>query len=511
MSSIDKKKITVNTMMLYIRMLVIMLVTLYTSRVILDVLGVDDFGIYNVVAGVVAMFGFLNSSMSMATQRFFNFELGKNDLSALRKVFVTSVNIHLIVAFILLIFAETLGLWIVNNLLKIPDARMNAVNWVYQFAILSAILTIIQVPYNSMILAHEKMNIYAYFSLLEAILKLILVFVLSYVSYDKLIIYSFLLFFVSLLIFLMYYSYNRKKYAVTKYFLFWDVSLFKKIAGFSGWNILGQVGQMLTTQGVSVVANMFYGVLVNASIGITNQVNGAISMFVSNFQTSFRPQIIKSYASEEYSGMYKLVFQSSKFSFYLLYIVSVPIMFNIDLILNLWLNKVPVYSASFCKLLIWYSYLEAIGMPLVISIMASGKNKMYQIYVSIAISMNIVLSYLFLNQGFEPESIFYIKFLLSFVVLYIRLHFAKQQVLISMKDFFKAVIIPILLVVIITYPLQQFISTYYYTEFNVYYKLLFTICIEAIILILIYTVGLNKGERIFLNHLLVKLKHKLIK
>lgn len=502
---VDKKRIAKNTILLYFRMIVLMLVTLYTSRVVLDVLGVKDFGVYNVVAGVVALFGFFNSAMTMATQRFLNIELGKGNQNELNRVFSMAMNIHILIGLIIVIFAETFGLWFLNNSLNIPEDRMNAANLVFQFVIINVFINIVLVPYNSVILSREKMGIYAYFSIVEAILKLLLVFILFYIKYDKLILYSVLMCSVSLIVFFMYYFYSSKKFKEAHYVLFWDKILFKEISGFLGWNICGQISQMFTTQGVNMVANIFYGVTINAALAITNQVNGAISMFVNNFQTSFRPQIMKSYAANELKSMENLVYQSSRTSFFLLYIISVPIIFNIDLVLNTWLTIVPEYSAAFCKLLIWYSYIEALSMPLVIAIMATGKNKYYQIFVSIVISLNLFLTYAFFKLDYPPIFIFYIKFILAFFTLGVRLFFARKQVEISPILFLKKSFMPCFYIVIVTLPIQLFVFEPMYENVNLIYKILFTCILELLLLISIYFIGFNSNERKFINTFALKI------
>ena len=501
---IDKSRIAKNTIFLYIRMFVIMLVTLYTSRVILKALGVEDYGVYNVVAGSVALFGFMNSAMSMATQRFLNFYMLKGDANILRRVFAMSLNIHAIIAVLVIILCETLGLWILNTQLTIPPDRMVAARWVYQFAIITFCISIIQAPFNSAILAHEKMNIYAVVSIVEAFLKLGVVFILSAVTVDKLVSYGALLSMVVLAVFLVYMSISCRLFKECRYKLCWDKKLFKEIAGFSGWNIFGQVAQVLTTQGVNMVANVFCGVIVNASIGITNQVSAAMSQFTNNFQTAFYPQIVKSYSAGDMSGMQKLTCQASKFSFFLLYIISVPIIFNIDVILDLWLDTVPPYSALFCKILIWYSYFEVIGMPLVISIMATGRNRNYQLLVSITIALNFILSLLFLKKGFPPEIIFYIKVALSFFVLAVRLFYAKRQASFSVRYFFRSVMLPVCIVAFIISLLQ--VSLYEYME-SWTSRILITLVIETILVAVIYFVGFSKTER----QTVVSMIHKKIK
>lgn len=505
--TINKSRIAKNAIFLYLRMFAIMLVTLYTSRVVLNALGVEDYGIYNVVAGSVALFGFMNSAMSMATQRFLNFYMAKNDSGLLRRVFSMSLNLHIVIAVAIAVVAETFCLWLLNTQLNIPTDRIDAARYVFHFAVISFCISVIQVPYNAFIVAHEKMNIYALISIVEVLLKLGVAYMLLVVSMDKLSLYGILLAGVSLLVFLTYFSANRYFFKESKYMLLWDKGLFKEMAGFSGWNIFGQVSQVATTQGVNMVANVFCGVVVNASMGITNQVNGAMSQFTQNFQAAFRPQIIKSYSVGDIKGMHDLVYQASKFSFFLLYAISVPILFNIEFILDLWLGVVPEYSAAFCKLLIWYSYMETMGMPLVISIMATGRNRNYQLFVSVAIALNLVLSYLFLLEGFSPEIIFYVKILIAFFVLAIRLCFAKKQVNFSSLLFAKKAMVPVVSVIICVSFVQYLLSPF--VDNTLLMRICLTILLEIIILFFMWMLGLTKSERYSVSSkIILKLKRK---
>ncbi len=505
----NNKRIAKNTLLLYFRMFLIMGVTLYTSRIILQTLGILDFGIYNVVGGIVVMFGFLNAAMSMGTQRFLNIEMGKDDLKGLKNVFSMSVNIHIIIAIIVLLFAETLGLWFLNAKLNIPIGRMGVANWVYQFSIFSFIITIIQVPYNSAIIAHERMNVYAYVSIIEVLLKLSVVYSLVLFSIDKLKLYAFLVFVVTFIIALAYRIYSVRKFKECKFSFFWNKKIFMDLAGFSGWNLFGQIAQISTSQGVNMVLNIFCGVVINAAVGITNQVNGAITSFVHNFQTAFRPQITKLYASNERDKMNKLVFQASKFSFYLLYLISIPIIFNIEIILKIWLGNYPDYSPIFCELLIIYSYMEAIGMPLVIAIMASGNNRNYQIVISVVIFLNVILAYFFLKLGFNPEVVFYVKIFLSLFVLLVRMYFSKKQSDISVKEFLIKVLYPVMLIFTLSYPFVRIIKIYFYNSIPV--AVCTTLFIEMFLLSIIYLLGINNNERLYIKKNVFKIYRRYVK
>lgn len=501
--NINFNRIAKNSILLYVRMIFLMLVSLYTARVVLKVLGIDDFGINNVVAGVVAMFGFFNSAMTMATQRFLNVEMGKGDTNNLSRTFKMAVNIHVIVAFIVLFLSETIGVFLVNRVLNIPANRIIAANWVFQFAILGTCLTIIRVPYNSLIFAREKMSVYAYISIFEAVFKLLLVLFLSLINLDKLVLYGLLTLIVSFLIFIIYYLYCKKNFKESHYSFIWDKIIFQRMAGFMGWNIFGQTAQVLTTQGVDMVANVFHGVVLNAALGVTNQVNTAITSFVSNFQTSFRPQIMKSYAANELDEMNRLVVKASKMSFYLLYIISIPLMFNIDFVLDVWLDEVPTYSGIFCKLLIWYTYIEAIGLPLVMSIMATGKNRDYQIVISVIIGLNLILTWLFFKMEFMVESIFLIKIVVSFVGLIVRLIFAERQADMQIRYFLNGSLKPIMLVLLVSQPLYYFLR-HYYDKGDIWFWLLLTLMLEIIIISIIYFIGMTNNERAFVTRSICK-------
>lgn len=503
MSNINAKRIARNTILLYIRMIFIMIINIYMARVVLKILGIEDYGIYNVVAGAVAFLGFLSSAMSLATQRFLNVELGKKQGGNLNKVFSMAFNIHAIIGLVIIILAETIGLILINKTLNIPPDRMVAANVAFQCVIFSTFFSVIQVPYNSAVFAYEKMDVYAYLSIFDVCLKLGLTYMLMWVQYDKLILYSILMFAVHVLLFFLYSIYVSKKFKECHLAMLWDGTIFKSLVGFLGWNIFGQLAQIFATQGVNMIANVFCGVVLNAAIAVTHHANGAITMFIHNFQTSFRPQIMKSYAAEQYDGMKQLIYKASKVSFFLLYLISVPIMLNINYILSIWLEEVPEYSAIFCKLLIWYSFFEAMGMPLVMAIMATGQNKMYQIAVSIVISLNLLLTWLFLHLGFSPEWIFYVKIGLSFWVIYVRMFFANKQAGIKVSEFVKHSFLPIFKVVIVTQPINFLINGYVETA-TIANKFFVTSLFAVYIFVCIYFVGFTSAERVFVKDMILK-------
>ncbi|MGL4583180.1 MAG: oligosaccharide flippase family protein, partial [Flavobacterium sp.] len=343
----NTKTIAKNTLFLYFRMFLIMGVTLYTSRVVLQQLGISDYGIYSLVGGIVAMLGFFNAAMSSATQRYLSFDIGKGDEQKLRKTFSATLTIHILIAVLALILAETIGLWYINYKMVFPDDRLYAVNVVYQFSILTFLLAIVQVPYNALIIARERMKVYAYVSILEAGLKLAIVFILI-LGEDKLILYSILIFVVAFVIRMIYQLYCQRQFKESKYRFEYDKEYFGELLAYSGWNLFGNFAAVARGQGVNMVLNLFFGTVVNAAYGITMQIQGAVQMFVTNFQMAVNPQIIKSFASGDKERMFNLVFQSSKFSYFLILLIVGPLVFNIDFILELWLGEVPQATNVFC-------------------------------------------------------------------------------------------------------------------------------------------------------------------
>lgn len=421
MSSENTRRIAINTSMLYIRMLLIMMVTLYTSRIVLNVLGVEDFGIYNVVGGVVVMISFLNAAMSQATQRFLCFELGQNNLLQLKRVFSMSMTVHLSIAFLVLILAETVGLWFLNTQMNIPASRVSAAHWIYQFSIFSFIVSVIQVPYNAAIIARERMHVYAYISIMEVLLKLFVVFVLQWVIFDKLKLYGLLVFAVTGLVALFYRGYCRYFFQECRYSFIWDGCLYRKLTGFAGWNMFGTLAWICKSQGLNLILNVFLGPLLNAAYGVANQVNAAINSLVQNFTMAMTPQIVKSYATGETFYMELLLFQGAKFSYYLLLLFALPLLMETEFILKLWLKIVPDYAIIFTRLIIINSLLESFTYVMGTAIQATGKIKWYQILVGGTILLNLPLAWLMLKLQYTPSVIFLVSILISCVTLIERL------------------------------------------------------------------------------------------
>lgn len=424
----NNKRIAKNTLMLYFRMILTMLVSLYTSRVVLNVLGVDDFGTYNVVGGIVMMFGFFNGAMISATQRFLSYEIGRNDHIQLRKTFNATQIIHIGIALLVIVLAETIGLWFVNTQLNIAENRMEAARWVYQFSILSSVVFIIQVPFNSIIIAHERMNVYAYVSILEVILKLLVVFALTWISFDKLKLYGILLCAVSFIVAGIYRVYTKHNFKETKFEFVKDKKLYTTLISYSGWNLFGNIAGVAKGQGVSILLNIFFGTVVNAAQGIANQISSAIGSFVGNFQMASNPQIIKTYASGDIGYMNSLVIRTSKFSFYLLFILTLPIVLEIEFILKLWLNIVPEYTAIFSILILVNALIDTISGPLMTALQATGKIKLYQFLVGTLLMLILPVTYLLFKLEYPPMSTFFVSISVSVIALALRLMLTKKQI-----------------------------------------------------------------------------------
>ena len=427
-SSQNNRRIAKNTLMLYFRMILSMLVTLYTSRVVLNVLGVEDFGIYNVVGGVVTMFGFFNGAMASATQRFLSYEIGRNNFGQLKKTFNVAQIIHVCIGLLIFILAETIGLWFVNNYLNIPTGRMEAARWIYHFAVLSFLVSIIQVPYNAVIIARERMDVYAYVSILEVSLKLLIVFMLKWIVFDKLKLYGILIFVVTCIIASIYRIYCRKNFNETAFEIVKEKSLYRTLVSYSGWNLFGNIAAVAKGQGITIILNIFFGTIVNAAQGVSNQVNGAVQSFVFNFQTAVNPQIIKSYAADNKEYMTNLIIQSAKFSFYLLFILALPIILEIDIILRLWLKTIPEYTALFTVLILINALIESMSGSLMTAVQATGKIRAYQLVVGTLLILILPVSYLFFKLDYPPDSTFVVCIFISIIALIVRLYFIRRYI-----------------------------------------------------------------------------------
>ncbi len=456
----DSKRIAKNTLLLYVRMIFMMVVSLYTSRVVLNALGVEDFGIYNVVGGVVTMFSVISGSLSAAISRFITYELGKGNLSKLNKIFSASVTIQLLLSLIIVVLVETIGVWFLNTKMTIPAERMVAANWVLQLSIVTFVINLISVPYNAAIIAHERMSAFAYISLLEAAGKLVIAFLIMASPLDRLIFYSILTCAVAILIRFTYGMYCKKHFTECTYHFNWDSGLLKQMFGFAGWNFIGASSSILRDQGGNIIINLFHGPTVNAARGIAIQVNCAVSGFVTNFMTALNPQITKSYAAGDREYMMTLIYQGARLSFYMLLLLSLPILVNTHYILVAWLKLVPEHAVLFVQLTLIFAMSESISNPLITAMLATGRIRNYQIVVGGLQMLNLPISYIFLRIGCLPESVLIVAICISQCCLAARLYMLRGLIGLSAKRYLKDVYLNILIVAFLSAIVPSLLSLY---------------------------------------------------
>ncbi len=490
----NTSRIAKNTLILYFRQILIILVSLYTVRVVLETLGAEDYGIYNVVAGVVTMFGFLSNAMATASQRYFSFEIGRGDFELLKKIFSLSLMIYVLIALLVLFLAETIGLWFVSNKLTIPPNRKSAAVLVYQFSILSFLFTIISSPYIAMIIAREDMNIYAYVSIIEAVLKLGVVFVLPLIYRDKLTLYGILILGVTVIITAVYQIVCTKKYKECKFKFYWNKDLFKELTGYTGWNMFGASVGIFKYQMVNIVLNQFFNPVVIAARSIAASVNNAVINFSQNFNTAMRSQIIKSYAAGEKEAMLSLIFLGSKGTYLLMYLFVLPLMLETPIILELWLRKPPEYAALFTRLVLLDVLIDSINYPIMTAAHATGKIKMYQSLVGGILLLNLPVSWIVLFLGMPPYSVMIVGVLITFLSITVRTLIVSHLVGFSIWQFIKIVCIPVFIISIISavFPIviffilrQSILRLFLVTGLSI-----ISVCVCS------YIIGLNKDERL---------------
>lgn len=491
--SSNNKRIAKNTLYLYMRMFVILFVSLYTSRVILHVLGTSDYGTYNIVAGVVVLFSFINGALTSATQRYLNFYIGKKDDKKTCDVFCMSMNIYMVLSFVFLILAETVGLWFVNTQFNIPFGRMEAANWVYQFTVFSFMLNLTRIPYNATLIAYEKMDFYAYLSLLDVVLKLIIVYLLYISPVDKLIAYGFLFMLTDIVDNVIYRVYCKRKFATASFRWMWEKDMFKKLLSFSSWSLFGNAANVFVQQGLNILVNIYYGVTLNAALGIANQVAGKVTQFFSNFQTAFNPQIVKYYAEGKMDDFFKLIYRSSRLSYYLMLIVSFPLMLKMDVILTIWLVDVPEYTGIFCQLILVFYLIEALTGPLWMSVQATGNIKLYQILVSIVNFLNLPLIYISLKLGFPVWTVWGIRIVVDLIIYFVRCIYLNRKIGMSLLQYYKEALQPIIFVTLLSMPVPivlEHIIQGYYTNFILSITVSFLCTFVAT-----FYIGLKREER----------------
>lgn len=497
----NNKRIAKNTLFLYVRMLCTLIINLYTSRVVLNALGANDFGIYNVVGGLVIMFSALSGSISSSIRRFLTIELGTGNIKKLKIVFSSSLTIQFLFSGIIFIIAETIGIWFLNTQMNISESRMTAANWCFQCSVLTLILNLISIPYNAAIVAHEHMATYAYIGILETILKLIIVFFLLISPYDKLIFYSCLLLGIAAFIRLIYGLYCKKKFEECHWSFTFDKQLLRKMLSFSGWNFLGVISSALRDQGVNIVMNIFYGPVVNAARGISMQVNSAINSFVVNFTMALNPQITKNYAAGNIKYMNILIKQGSKLSFYMLLLLSLPILIKTEFILKLWLENVPEYTTQFVRLILIFSMCESLSYPTITAIYANGNIKKHELLVSGIQMLNFPLSYIFLKLGGMPYWTIAIFIFSSICCLIVRLFIAKSLIQIDIKNFLFNVCFRVFIIFVISASIPFLIKDFFPDNFLSFIAFSFIIMIYT--LVVIYFIGCNTHERSLANKVII--------
>ena len=497
MVSENNKRIAKNTMLLYVRTLFSQLLALYTSRKILEIIGVEDFGIYNVVGGVVVMLTFLNGSMGVATQRYLTIELGKNDMHAYNKTFSMACIIHIAMALLIFVAAETLGLWFLNTYLNIPSERMFAANCIYQASIFVVMLGVVQTPYNASLMAHERMGVYAYVGMGESILRLLIVFLLLVISYDRLITYAFLLLGVQLISALIYRIYCIHHFEECKFHWIWDKTLFRSMLGFTGWNLFGTIAWILKDQGNNMLMNIFGGPLINAARGISYQVSSAVQNLVSGFGTAVNPQLTKYYASEDKDGLHRLMFSSSRISFFLLLLIALPVMIEVPYLLHLWLVEVPAYTVLFTRIILLEALFNTLSGTLITCLLATGILKWYQIVVGSIMLLNIPISYLLLKLGFSIETPLIVSLVIILISTGVRLWFGKFQLSINILAYVREVVKPVMIVLVLSPIFPLFV---YKTMECGFLRLIVIFIISVLsVALCVYFLGMSKGEQSFLH------------
>jgi O-antigen/teichoic acid export membrane protein len=436
-------QIAKNTLMLYFRQILIMLVNLYTVRVVLDTLGTEDYGIYSVVAGVVAMFGFLSNSMSNASQRYFSFEIGRNNNEDLAKIFSLTMTTYVLISAIFLMIAETLGLWFIKTKLVIPPGRLYSALWVYQCSVLSFILTMLATPYHAAVIAHENMNVYAVVGIVESALKMAIAYIMIFFFSDKLRIYGILLLVVSFINTSILRFISEKKYTECKFVFYWDSKLFRKMTGYIGWNLFGTLADVLKYQGANILLNLFFGPLVNAARALARQIDATIRNFAQNFSTAARPQIIKYYSSGNYPKMLTLVFRASKGAAILLFFFVLPIELELPFLLKVWLKETPRYALEFARILLANTVIDSISFPLHSVSQATGKIKWYQAVSGGITLLNLPMAYAALKAGCSSISIHGIGIVLSVCALASRIIILSRQLDFPIWRYIRSVIFPL--------------------------------------------------------------------
>lgn len=493
------KRIAKNTLRLYFRQILIMLVSLYTVRVVLNTLGAEDYGIYNVVAGVVTMFGFLSGAMATASQRYFSFEMGRGNAAGLQKVFSVTMTIYVLLALAIVILAETAGLWFVNNKLVIPAGRMEAARWIYQFSVATCIVSVITTPYLSLILSHERMGIYAWMSILDVIMKLLIVYALKAIPYDKLFVYGILTLLVTGFSTAIYRFYCRLHFPESRFHIYWNTHTLREMLGFTGWFFFSMFSGTIQSQAVSVLCNMFFGPAVNAAQGIAVRIRSVTDTFASNFSTAAHPQIVKTYSANNYSEMFELLYRTCRATYFLTLIIVVSLISDIDVILQIWLVEVPAHTVNFARLLMIESLISSVAFAMSSANQATGKVKWYCLSLGGTALLSVPFIYLFLRRGTVPETIYFVTITTQIVLTGIRTFFLRNIPGFSFREVIKKVYVPVILVTVPTSIITIFLRT---RSESVLRLLLGMASRFMLVTAAVCFIGLSREERVFLIRLL---------
>lgn len=503
-SGVNNQRIAKNTIFLYFRMILLMAVSLYTSRIVLATLGVEDYGVYNVVGGFISMLAFLNGAMSASTQRYITVELGRGNKESLKNVFSTCIITHAIIALVVLILGESIGLWFVANKLVIPEGRMTAAMIVYQCSIITSIVQIMSYPYNADIIAHERMSAFAYISIYEALANLGMAFLIRIGTFDRLALYAIALLLVKVSVILVYRVYCKRHFTESSFHIRIDKPLIKELFSFTGWNLWGGMAGTLMGQGINVLLNMFFGPAVNAARGLAVQVQSAVHQFATNFQMAMNPQIMKTYASGDLRSMHTLIFRSAKFSFMLLLCIMLPLAIEIDTVLGIWLKEVPEYTNIFVCLMLVICMIDSISNPFMTASSATGKVKVYQSIVGGILISIVPIAYIVLKLGGDPYSVFIVHIAVGIVAFIARLFIVKQLIHLSAREYFSKVIFRCFLVFLPSFLLAVFIKKW--MPYGIIYSILNIFIIVFFSVLCSFLFGLSQNEKSFILN-----KLKLIK
>lgn len=504
----ENKRIAKNTAFLYLRMFLVMAVGLFTSRVVLQTLGAEDYGLYSVVGGIVTMFTFLNTSLGAATSRYITIELGRNNMVRLRQVFNAALLTHLLLGVLIVIFSETVGLWFFYNKMVIPESRLNAAFWVYQISIVSCFVSLTQVPYNAVIIAHENMKIYSYVSIVDVVLKLAVVYLLVISPVDKLICYAILQFTCSFGILLFYRIYCKKRYQECQLLVCRDKELYRGMFSFTGSNLIGSLSVMAQGQGLNLLLNMFFGPVVNAARAVAYTVQGAITQFGDNFLTAVRPQIIKQYAVGNFHEMFKLVYFSSNFSFYLLWLLILPISLEADYVLTLWLGEYPEHTVSFLNLIFVLCLIQSLKTPRMTVLHATGEIFLANMTIGLLLCAAFPLAYLFLKMGFAPESVFWAANLTMLLSELLGTIILRKYIKFDVFHYLLNVHARCALVAAVSYVIPYLLYSRFLQPSFV--RLLITCCITTISIgVTVWILGMSKDMRIRIEKILKSKLHRI--